>query len=101
MEMENKNLRTVINTLVSISMELLMVMANIFGLMVVLIKEISNMELDMAMASGMIIIKLKYFRGAIEWTRNKVMEYMNGLVNRHIKGNLKMTTDKVMEDCIR
>ena len=36
------------------------------------------MELDMAMESGQIKIRLKYIQAVIEWTKKKVLVFMNG-----------------------
>lgn len=53
-------------------------MDSIFGLMEAYIKEISSMELGMAMESGKMVKKLKFFQAAIGWTRRKGSECMSG-----------------------
>ncbi len=73
-------------------------MVNIFGQMEVHIKVILSMELDTDMVFGRIKIKVKYILDVIEWIKNKVLEYTNGLENKHIKDNFVKIIEKVMVD---
>ena len=76
-------------------------MESIFGLMEVPTKGISSMELDMAMVSGMIKSRLKFTLAAIEWIKNKVLAYMNGSENKHIKVNSARISERVLADCTK
>lgn len=71
-----------------------MAMVNIFGQMEALIREILSTELDTAMEFGQIKNKLRYFQAVIGWTKNKDLEFTNGLENRFIKANLDKILDK-------
>jgi hypothetical protein len=73
-------------------------MVNIFGQMEALIKVILSMELDMDMAFGRIKVKVNYILDVIEWIKNKVSEYTNGLGNKHIKDNFVKIIERVMVD---
>ena len=101
MVMAHRFFRMVISTMESILMVLLMDMESIFGLMEVHTKEILSMELDMAMVSGTIKSRLKYTLVAIEWTKSKVLAYMNGSENKHIKVNSVRIFEKVSADCTK
>jgi hypothetical protein len=50
------------------------------------------------MVFGRIKIKVKYILDVIEWIKNKVLEYTNGLENKHIKDNFVKIIEKVMVD---
>ena len=75
-----------------------MVTANTTGQITVYIKEISNKEFDMDMVSGK--MKTKYIKDIIDQTRNKVLVYIYGKINKYIRDNLEMIIVRVMDNIL-